>query len=188
MAAYRRSYKRLAEPGGLCFFTVVTFDRRPILTSEAARRSLRLALRETRARYPFRLPAICLLPDHLHCIWRLPEGDADFCRRWAMIKGLFSRSVATGTRLKDLAVASRSRKGEVCVWQRRFWEHLIRDEEDMRRHLDYIQYNPVKHGYVKRPEDWPWSSFGRYLRKGWYELGWGDMEPEVLKGMGDLRE
>ena len=188
MRAYRRSYKRLADPGGFYFFTDVTFGRRPILTSAPARHSLRLALRETKAKYPFQLAAVCLLPDHLHCIWRLPEGDADFSRRWAMIKGVFSRSFAARAPLPGYRNSSRRRKGEVCVRQRRFWEHLVRDEDDMRRHLDYIHYNPVKHGYVRRPDQWPWSSFGRYRHKGWYEPGWGDAEPENLKGMGDLGE
>lgn len=183
MKAYRRSYKRLLVPGGVYFFMVVTFDRRPILTSEPARHSLRLALQETRAKYPFDMPAICLLPDHLHCVWKLPAGDADFPRRWAMIKGMFSGSVVATTRLQGHRNASRRNKGEVGVWQRRFWEHLMRDAEDMRRHLDYTHYNPVKHGYVGRPGDWPWSSFRRYLRKGWYDADWGQSEPEVLRGV-----
>jgi len=119
------------------------------------------------------------LPDHLHCIWKLPEDDANFSTRWSSIKGLFSHSFLqtnsnrirrgkphpTKQRCKQF---SRADTGEVCIWQKRFWEHHIRDERDLHRHINYIHYNPVKHGMVKSAEDWPWSTYNRFVNEGYY--------------------
>jgi putative transposase len=174
-------YQRVRIAGGTYFFTLVTFDRQPILNSEPARAGLREALRATRAVQPFRLDAICLLPEHLHCLWTLPAGDTDFSGRWNRIKGLFSKLLLATNETPADPGASRRRKGETTIWQRRFWEHFIRDDEDFRRHLDYLHFNPVKHGHVTRAADWPWSSFARYVRMGWYDAAWGTMEPESLK-------
>ena len=168
MTAYRRSYKRLAEPGEFYFFTMVTFKRRPMLTSEPARQSLRLALRETRAKYPFQMAAVCLLPDHLHCIWRLPAGDADFSNRIKSIK-------------KRFTTAYEGEAGKVR--QNRFWEHSIRDEDSWRRRMDYIHFNPVKHGYADSPGNWPFSSFRRCVKKGFYAPDWGSDIPEDVLHM-----
>ncbi len=125
------------------------------------------------AERPFHIDAIVVLPDHLHCIWRLPSGDADFSGRWREIKKAVSREVERRT----------NHHNGRPVWQRRFWEHLIRDEEDWRRHVEYIHYNPVKHGLARRPADWPWSSFARAVARGWHEVGWGASEPEAIVGM-----
>ena len=113
------------------------------------------------------------MPDHLHCLWRLPEGDNDFSTRWRLIKRYFAVGM-------DTAVNNRREK---AVWQRRYWEHLIRDEEDWLRHMDYIHYNPVKHGYVTAPANWPHSSFQQAVLKGWYPADWGaQSEPAVIAG------
>ncbi|HUF78777.1 MAG TPA: transposase [Thermoanaerobaculia bacterium] len=174
------NYRRARIEGATLFFTVVTFDRRALLTTELALRSLRGAWKETRGRLFFRTQAICILPDHLHCIWTLPDGDRDFSGRWRSLKSLLSRAYLDSGGWRGPVNASRREREETGLWQRRFWEHWIRDEEDLRRHIDYIHYNPVKHGYVRRVTDWPWSSFHRFVRKGWYEPEWGETEPEGL--------
>ncbi len=154
-------YRRVYVPGGTYFFTVVTYGRRPFLTEERARACLRHAWRQAQERQPFTTEAVCLLPDHLHCVWTLPEDDADFSARWNRIKGLFTKTYRAGDPTIPRGGASRRRKGEAAIWQRRFWEHRIRDEEDFRRHVDYVHHNPVKHGLVCDVRDWPWSSFHR---------------------------
>jgi putative transposase len=175
-------YRRACVPGGTFFFTVVTFERRRILTSDLARRCLRKAWEDTNHRRPFELQAVCLLPDHLHCVWSLPEADGDFSSRWKMIKGCFTRMYRAAGGAEGDRCPSRELKGEAAVWQRRFWEHWIRDVEDFQRHVDYIHFNPVKHGLVERPGDWPWSSFRSHVREGWYHPDWGAQEPESLSG------
>ncbi len=160
-------YRRLRVPGGCYFFTVVTYERRRLFAETHNVDLLREAFAHTKSRRPFSMDAIVILPDHLHCVWRLPEGDTDFSGRWRAIKQFVSRRID----------APRSPRGEKLVWQRRFWEHLIRDEEDWRRHVDYIHFNPVKHGLVHAPEDWPYSSFPRAVENGWYRTGWGRTEP-----------
>jgi putative transposase len=182
------NYRRARIAGGTWFFTLVTFDRQPYLTTPFARDCLRNALRETRTVQPFRLDAICLLPGHLHCPVTLPDGDADFSARWNRIKGLFSKRYRAQDGLSGEPNPSRRRKGEASLWQRRFREHAIRDENDLCRHLDYIHYNPVKHGHVIHPAAWPWSSLGRYIRLGWYDPDWGMQEPSSIQGMSGLGE
>ncbi len=172
-------YRRLYIPGGTYFFTVVTFDRRPFLTSDLARKCLRAAWIEVRRKYPFELDALCLLPDHLHCLWTLPD-DVDYSIRWSAIKGGFTRRYLAAGGTQGVRSPSRWKKGEAAVWQRRFWEHTIRNDKDLRRHYDYIHYNPVKHGLVQRPYDWPWSTFRRYVRMGWYDREWGREEPATV--------
>ncbi len=171
------NYRRVLIPGGTYFFTLVTYRRRPLLTSNAARDCLKRSIRKVQQSQPFDLPAICFMPDHLHCIMVLPENDADYPGRWNAIKGLFSK----GLRKNGVQVApvsgGRPEKGGIGIWQRRYWEHLIRDDEDYRRHLDYIHFNPVKHGLVQAPLDWPWSSLHRYVGNGFYEPDWGEQEP-----------
>ena len=127
------NYRRNFVPGGAYFFTVNLADRRlRLLTEHIA--LLRAAFRETRARHPFAIEAVAVLPDHLHVVWTLPEGDADFSLRWRLIKSAFSRALADGERISQ----SRAGKGERGIWQRRFWEHTLRDEDDFARHVDYI--------------------------------------------------
>jgi putative transposase len=158
----------------------VTFDRKPILTTELGRQCLRRAWQSVSEELPFRLDAVCLLPDHLHCVWTLPQGDADFSNRWREIKRQFSHRFLKGGGTQGKLSPSRERRGEVAIWQRRFWEHWVRDSDEHRRFVDYIHYNPVKHGYVTRPADWPWSTFRKHVRMGWYNAGWGAREPESI--------
>ena len=164
-------YKRARAEGGTYFFTVVTYQRRKFLCVPENVALLREAFRYVMARHPFKIDAFVLLPDHLHCIWTLPEGDGNFSTRWRLIKSYFTRKCATVCR--GHPSASRRRKGEQAVWQRRFWEHRIRDEGDFIQHLEYIHFNPVKHGLVQAPRDWQYSSFHRYVRRGIYDPTWG---------------
>ena len=159
------------------FFTLVTFDRRPFLTSPVARRILRTTWQEVQGRYPFAVRAVCLLPDHIHCIWKLPEQDNNFSKRWMSIKAIFTKRFLAAGGSEGRRNQSRKRTGEAAVWQRRFWQHMIRDEDDFRRHFHYIHYNPVQHGYVNRPHDWNWSSYHRYRKLGYYQKDWGSAEP-----------
>lgn len=163
------SYRRNFVAGGTYFFTVNLTDRRLALLTENIE-CLRAAFRYTRHRYPFMIDAIVVLPDHLHTIWTLPEGDSDFAVRWNLIKGSFSRGLPRGEPVSD----SRSRKGERGIWQRRYWEHTIRDEDDFVRHVDYIHFNPVKHSHAEQPAEWPYSSFHRMVRLGFYPASWGN--------------
>ncbi len=163
MTDYRRNF----IAGGSFFFTVTLAERRLRLLTEHIE-ELRAAFRETRQRHPFTIDAMVVLPDHLHAVWTLPDGDANFATRWRLIKSRFSRSLATGERISD----SRAAKGERGIWQRRYWEHTIRDESDFERHLDYIHINPLKHGLVQRVRDWPYSSFHRMVKLGVYPEDW----------------
>jgi len=170
-----RTYTRARIKGASYFFTVnlaVRKNNRLLIEHIVA---LRAACREVRESHPFEIDAMVVMPDHLHCIWRLPAGDDDFSTRWRLIKSRFSVAIPAGEHIS----ASRARKGERGVWQRRYWEHVIRDDTDWRRHVDYIHYNPVKHGYAKTVGDWPYSSFHRFVRRGVYPLGWAAPEAVV---------
>ena len=176
-------YRRAHQPGSTYFFTVVTNQRRPILLEPVARKALRKAFHHTVERFPFQLDAICLLPDHLHCIWTLPENDADFSTRWKLVKASFSRQYLLFGGKPGPISASKVNKGELGIWQRRFWEHLIRNTDDLNRHLDYLHYNPVKHGLAGSVAEWPWSSFHRYVRQGYYAPDWGCKEQPMIQMM-----
>ena len=156
---------------------MVTYHRRSFLTSDLARDCLKDAMNETAQKHPFTTDAICLLPDHLHCIWTLPEDDSDFSIRWASIKARFTRRYLDEGGTEGKQSESRDRKREKGVWQRRFWEHAIRGDDDFRRHVDYIHFNPVKHGLAASPAEWSWSSFHRYAAEGAYGPEWGSTEP-----------
>jgi len=163
-------YIRSKTAGGLYFFMVVTFGRLQFLTSYLARRILRQARQDVQNNHEFAVEAICLSPEHLHCIWRLSEGDDDYPTRWNLIKGMFSRRYLKAGGEEGIRNPSRHRSREAAIWQRRYWEHQIRDDADFEKHF---HYNTVKHGHVARPQDWKWSSFHRYRRLGYYEAGWG---------------
>ena len=156
----------------------MTYYRRPILSTELARTTLRGAITDVQQKRLFTIEAVVLLPDHLHTIWTLPDDDSDFSTCWALIKEAFTRRFLSAGGTESIRTPSRIRHRERNVWQRRFWEHTIRDEDDFKRCLDYVRYNPVKHGLVERVRDYPWSSFTRYVRLGEYELEWGS-EPAV---------
>ncbi len=165
MTDYRRNF----IPGGSFFFTVNLADRRSCLLTDQIEQ-LRNAFRYVRGRHALTIDAIVVLPDHLHAIWTLPQSDADFATRWRLIKTMFSRSVDSGDRLS----ASRRAKGERGIWQRRYWEHTIRNDNDFERHCHYIHYNPVKHGHVVAARQWPYSSFHRFVKLGVYPIDWAE--------------
>ena len=172
MVAYRRN----RVPGGSYFFTLTLLDRSSTTLTDRID-DLREAFRAVRRRRPFSIHAIVVLPDHLHCIWRLPPGDVDFSLRWREIKARFSRQVPAD----EWRSPGRVAKAERGIWQRRFWEHTLSDDRDMQRHVDYIHYNPVKHGHVNRVIEWPYSSFHRFVRLGIYQSHWG-CDPEDAEG------
>jgi putative transposase len=176
MTAYRRNF----IPGGCFFFTVNLADRRLRLLTEHVE-TLRSAFRETRQRHPFTIDAMVVLPDHLHAVWTMPEGDRDFSTRWRLIKSTFSRNLAVG----ELISASRAAKRERGIWQRRYWEHTVRDEDDLARHIDYVHINPVKHGLVTRVRDWPHSSFHRMVKLGMYPEDWAGDVAELGASFGE---
>lgn len=164
MPDYRRNY----VVGGTYFFTVALANRRSnMLVEEVA--ALRDSVSRARALYPFNIDAWVVLPEHLHAVWTLPDGDADFPARWTLIKRGFSARIAKGERRS----ASRIAKEERGIWQRRFWEYTIRDEADFVRHVNYVHFNPVKHGLVGNARDWPFSSFRRAVARGDYPASWG---------------
>ncbi|MGH7871160.1 MAG: REP-associated tyrosine transposase [Candidatus Binatia bacterium] len=164
MANYRRNF----IGGGSFFFTVNLTNRHSRLLVERID-LLRQSFRYTQSRHPFTIDAVVVLPDHLHAIWTLPSGDADYAMRWRLTKTVFSRG------LEQLEERSKSRrlKRERGIWQRRYWEHTLRDEDDFEHHCDYIHYNPVKHGYVRSVDSWPFSSFRKFAKRGLYPADWG---------------
>jgi putative transposase len=173
-------YIRAKIDGGTFFFTVTLADRSSNLLVQHIV-LLRSAYRSVRDRLPFETIAICILPDHLHAIWRLPEHDADFPMRWNLIKGGFSRSLPS----TEPRSPSKKAKREKGIWQRRYWEHVIRDENDLVRHVDYIHFNPVKHGLVTRVCDWPHSSFHRHVAQGVLPFDWGGDIGEIKGSFGE---
>jgi len=175
MVRYRRNF----VPGGTYFFTVTLADRRSTTLVDHVD-ALRTAFSTTRRERPFTIEAIVILPDHLHTIFALPSEDADFSGRWRRIKGHFSTAlIASGAAMR------RSSNSDLALWQRRFWEHTIRDEGDFARHVDYIHFNPVKHGLVSRVCDWPHSSFHRYVREGVLPEDWAG---DAAEGKGNFGE
>ncbi|MBI3300658.1 MAG: transposase [Deltaproteobacteria bacterium] len=170
------NYRRNRVPGGTFFFTLTLAGRRSHLLVDRID-LLRDALRVIRRQHPLRIKAMVVLPEHLHTIWTLPPDDDDFPRRWQAIKSHFTSAV-----IQQGVPLTHNTKGEYRLWQRRYWEHTIRDENDLQRHVDYIYYNPVKHGLVKRVVDWPFSSFHRYVRLGWLSADWGGAEIADLEG------
>ena len=175
-------YRRAQIEGGTFFFTVVTYRRARTFAVVENIDLLRQSFKEVMKDHPFAIDAFVLLPDHLHCLWTLPPGDSDFSSRWRLIKSAFSRKCRND--FKPPRSPARLKKKEQTLWQRRFWEHVIRSEEDYTRHVEYIHYNPVKHGLVKAPGDWEYSSFHSYVRRGLYDLQWGacgriEFDPEV---------
>ena len=157
---------------GSTFLRWLPHGRRHILCGEQALIRLKAAFRYAMKKHPFRINGLVILPDHIHCIWELPEHDHDFSIRWNLIKRYFSIGMPGDV----------NHRREKNVWQRRFWEHLIQDEEELQRCLDYIDYNPVKHGHVNRPCDWVYSTFKHNVKKGFYEMDWGsNIEPNRIK-------
>jgi len=170
-------YRRAKIEGGWFFFTVTLADRSSDLLVRHIGR-LRKAYAAARRRDPFETIAICVLPDHLHAIWALPPDDADFSRRWSLIKHDFSCGLPADPDRSRSKIAKR----EKGVWQRRYWEHAIRSDADLSRHIDYIHFNPVKHDLVTRARDWPHSSFHRYVGRGFLPVDWGGDVRQMVRG------
>ena len=167
------NYRRIYIKGGTYFFTLVTVNRKPLLKSPAHVNILKQAFVTTKDAHPFTMNAIVILPDHLHCIWTLPNDDDNFSKRWQQIKAEFTKQM----RLNNFISTNES------VWQPRFWEHLIKDENDLKNHIDYIHYNPVKHGLANSPKEWKHSTFRKYVRNGWYDENWGKSIPKNIETM-----
>lgn len=172
-------YRRNVVPGGTFFFTATLADRRSRVLVEHVG-ALRSAFRETRTRHPFTIDAIVVLPEHLHVVMTLPTGDGDFSTRWGSIKRRFTQALVRAGML-----LARHPNGEVALWQRRFWEHTIRDDRDFEHHVDYVHFNPVKHGLVGRVCEWPWSSFHRFVRLGVLPRDWGGDVRDPGGGFGE---
>ncbi len=170
-------YRRADVAGGTYFFTVNLADRKVDLLTRHLD-DLREVINKVKQAHPFVIEAMVVLPEHLHAIWRLPHDDVDFPMRWSLIKAGFSRRMDKTEPIR----ASRQAKRERGIWQRRYWEHIIRDENDFERHVDYIHYNPVKHGHVQRVIDWPFSTFHHYVERGFLPSDWGDGEVDILTG------
>lgn len=170
MTAYRRD----RMPGATWFFTLNLADRQQCLLTERVD-LLRTSFRQVMDRHPWQIEAIVVLPDHLHALCTLPPSDGNFALRWRLIKTGFSRALPRDEYISP----SRQDKGERGIWQRRYWEHRIRDAADFQRHVDYIHHNPRKHGHVQRVADWPWSSFHHYVRAGLLPVDWagGEIAP-----------
>jgi putative transposase len=173
-------YRRANVAGGTYFFTVNLADRS---TDTLVRHvdELREVINNVKQKHPFSMLAMVVLPEHLHAIWRLPPEDADYPTRWSLIKSGFSRRLERGERIR----ASCSTKRERGIWQRRYWEHQIRDEADLVRHVDYIHFNPVKHGWVPRPVDWPHSTLHGYIERGMVSENWGGGKEGEWGGYGE---
>ena len=169
-------YRRIHVPGGSFFFTVVAERRQRLLTEEPVRLALRQAIQAVRRQRPFLIEGWVLLPDHLHAIWTLPSGDDDYSTRWRLIKRHVSHALGGAGRNPAVMTERRRTRGQGSLWQHRYWEHWLRDQDDMPRHLDYLHFNPVKHGLVGRVADWRWSSFHRYQADGAYPANWGALD------------
>jgi putative transposase len=167
VANYHRAYSN----GGIYFFTVVTYERYPIFMQESAIQLLESCFEKEKQVYPFVTNAMVILPDHIHTIWTLPDDDCDFSIRWQQIKGNFSK-LYNGNHATN-KTESMARRREKGIWQRRFWEHAIRNQKDYNKHCDYIHYNPVKHGLVESPSLWKHSSFNIFVKNGFYNCDWG---------------
>ncbi len=174
-----RTYKRFKVEGASYFFTVVTHERRRLSEDPDAVALLTWVIADVQRRHPFEVEAHVILPDHLHVLWQLPDGDADYPKRWRLIKEGFTKKWVKRHGPTN-PNPSRRAKGEQSIWQRRYWEHMIRDDRDFDAHLDYIHHNPVRHGLVRAPRDWPFSSFQAWIERGAYEPHWGTDEMPPL--------
>jgi len=176
-------YRRAFVPGGSYFFTVVTNRRLKIFINDSSINILREAFRRVKNKRPFKIDAIVILPDHLHCIWTIPDDDRDYPTRWRLIKTWFTKHWKIELQINPGPVLPQISKRN--VWQKRYWEHLLQDEKDYRRHIEYIHYNPVKHGYTKHPMDWRYSSFRKYVKQGIYPEAWGDTNQVFPESIGN---
>ena len=184
MSQYRRSY----VPGGIFFLTLVTYRRIPLFSDVENISLLRKVMAKMQTEKPFDITAAVVLPDHLHFIWTLPKDDSNYSQRVSRFKVLFTRSLRGKRSLPVDVSPSRRKHRESDVWQRRFWEHTICDEQDLNRHLDYLHYNPVKHGLVSCPHLWEDSSFHKWVKRGKYRSDWGCCCGNNLSKIPDFRD
>lgn len=180
------NYRRNFQPGGTYFFTLVTLNRHPLFNDDAAYRLFRQVVREIKDERPFQIAAWVVLHDHMHMIWVLPHGDADYSGRWSKIKSQFTRRWLERGGHEQPISAGKRRDDRRGIWQPKFYEHTVRDEDDYIDHIEYVHYNPVKHGYVKHPIDWHCSSFHEYVRRGWYPRDWCSGSDTVLSRQPDV--
>jgi putative transposase len=166
-------YRRYWVPGGTYFFTLVTYGRTPIFADPANIERLRQATAIVQRELPFQFCAAVVLPDHMHFLWTLPVGDSDYAKRIGRLKVFFTRLVRNTGHVDHATSASREKHRNSDIWQRRFWEHTLDDEQDLPGYLDYIHYNPVKHGWATCPHVWKASSFHRWATQGLYDIQWG---------------
>jgi putative transposase len=174
-------YRRIFIEGGTYAFTVVTHHRQPLFLDSTNLDILFTAIQKTQQLYPFDQIAYCILPDHIHCIWTLPIGDSNYPIRWKLIKSKFSKLYQDTYGLCQSSIKSRIKRGEVAIWQRRFWEHTIKDDDDLYNHINYIHYNPIKHGYVDNPIEWKWSSYSKFEMDGYYPDPWKEFSKIDVK-------
>ena len=180
------NYRRPHVSGGTYFITQVTYQRDTWLSSDMGRKALREAINNVREKYSFAIDAFVLLPDHFHCLWSLPPGEGNKSVRLRLIKTYVTKHYRQDLAINGETSQSRQKRGESNLWQRRFWEHLIRDERDFAQHCDYIHYNPVRHGLCDNPQDWRFSSIHRFIAQGIYPTDWGsEIRIEKPKGIWD---
>ena len=179
------NYRRVQTQGASYFFTVVSYQRQMILCDEPVRKALRKSITAVQTLYPFKIEAWVLLPDHLHTIWTLPQGDSNYSKRWSMIKRKVSLECSFA--YKNIALINRSKHKhrESTFWQRRFWEHQIRDQDDYNNHMDYIHFNPVKHGLCDVAVEWPYSTLHKLIKEGVYAADWCGVSSDDNKPYGE---
>ncbi|OAI17936.1 transposase [Methylomonas koyamae] len=170
-------YRRIWQPGGTYFFTINLLQRKNNDMLVQHIQFLRDSIKAVKANHPFKTHGWVVLPEHMHCLIELPANDTDYATRIRLIKMGFSKAIPKTERRS----AIRIKRGERGIWQRRYWEHLIRDEADFQAHLDYIHYNPVKHGWVKQVKDWPYSTFYRWVERGVYPLNWAGNDEDLYE-------
>lgn len=173
-------YRRMFVTGGTYFFTLVTHERQPLFVDPRAVKLLGQVLRDCRRQWPFETVAMVVMPDHLHAIWNMPRGDTKYSQRWGWIKKEFSKAWRALGNVVDSPSMAAVAERRLAVWQRRFWEHTIRDEDDFDQHFHYVHYNPVKHGYVDCPGDWLSSTFHRWVACGVYPMDWGCVKKSYI--------
>ena len=181
MPNYRRAYTE----GGTYFFTLVTHQRTPIFTENVFITELKNAIKEVKLHSPFDVKAWVVLPDHMPFVWSLPPGDSNYSKRIGKIKVEFTKRIKAGVNNLNPQIQSKLNKRESNIWQRRFWEHEIRNQSDLQKHVDYVHYNPVKHGLVKNVVDWPYSTFHKYVRTGVYHKSWAGSADTLSQSFGE---
>ena len=182
------NYRRDNLSGATWFFTVVTFQRQTFLCDKWVRIELREAIEKVQMKYPFKIDAWVLVPDHFHCIWTLPDQDSNFQVRIRLLKRYVTQACSNFLYREDLNTPSRRKRKESTLWQRRYWEHRIRSETDFKHHMDYIHYNPVKHGLSRSPIEWPYTTFHRLISHGVYTADWASDPDNGSTGKQDYGE